>query len=192
MKGSGSMEDKSIVELFRARSEEAISEASSKYSSYCRTVAYNILRNSSDTEECLNDTMQKAWSSIPPENPRSLKAYLGKITRNLALNRVEQSNAAKRGSGQYPLVLAELEECIASDSDTEKSLDNSILSESINTFLASLPKQKRIIFVRRYWHMESVKDIAKRLKISESKVKTELCRTRQKLKDYLEKEDIYI
>ena len=104
------MEDKSIVELFRARSEEAISEASSKYSSYCRTVAYNILRNSSDTEECLNDTMQKAWSSIPPENPRSLKAYLGKITRNLALNRVEQSNAAKRGSGQYPLVLAELEE----------------------------------------------------------------------------------
>ena len=176
------MEDKSIVELFRARSEEAISEASSKYSSYCRTVAYNILRNSSDTEECLNDTMQKAWSSIPPENPRSLKAYLGKITRNLALNRVEQSNAAKRGSRQYPLVLAELEECIA----------NSILSESINTFLASLPKQKRIIFVRRYWHMESVKDIAKRLKISESKVKTELCRTRQKLKDYLEKEDIYI
>lgn len=186
------MEDKSIVELFWARSEEAIGEAASKYSAYCKTVAYNILRNTSDTEECLNDTMQKAWSSIPPSKPKNLKAYLGKITRNLALNRIEQSNAQKRGAGQYTLVLSELEECIASKNSTEQELDNSILGEAINSFLASLPKQKRIIFIRRYWYMEPISDIAKRLKISESKVKTELCRMRQKLKGYLEKEEIYI
>ena len=186
------MEDKSIVELFWTRSEEAISQATKKYAAYCKTVAYNILQNTSDAEECLNDTMLKAWSGIPPSKPQNLKAYLCKITRNLALNRIEHSNAQKRGSGQYTLVLSELDECITSTDRTEQSLDNTILSEAINNFLATLPKQKRIIFIRRYWHMESVRDIAKRLKISESNVKTELCRTRQKLKAYLEKEDIYI
>lgn len=186
------MEDKRIVELFWARSEDAIARTSDKYSTYCKTVAYNVLRNSSDVEECLNDTMQRAWNSIPPNKPDNLKAFLGKIIRNLALNRVEQSSAQKRGSGHYPLVLSELEECIASADSTEQSLDNSILSEAINSFLSTLPKQKRILFVRRYWYMESVSELADKLDISQSKVKTDLCRIRQKLKSYLEKEGIYV
>ena len=186
------MDDSRIIELFFERSEQAISETSEKYGSYCHYIAYSILQNEADSEECVNDTYLKAWDSIPPMRPNRLQTFLGKITRNLSLNRWEKNSADKRGGGQVSLVLDELDECIPSGEDTEQITENTVIKDIIDAFLDDLPASARKIFVRRYWYMDSVKEIARIYGFTESKVTVTLFRTREKLKRVLEKEGITI
>ena len=186
------MEDRDIIGLFRKRSEDAINETAKKYGKYCHYIAYNILYNEQDSEECVNDTYLNAWDNIPPHNPDKLSAYLGKITRNLALNKWDYHNASKRGKGQFLLVLEELQECISSADSTEKIVDELHFANTLNSFLSSLPKQKRIVFLRRYWYMSSIKEICADFGMSESKVKMMLMRLRNDFRVYLEKEGISV
>lgn len=186
------MEDKEIIELYFRRDEGAIAETASKYGGLLSRIAGNILRNTEDEKECVNDTYLKAWNTIPPNEPRSLPCYLGRITRNMALNMLERKNALKRGNGHIEAALEELEECIPSKDSVQEKAEENALTEIINKFLEDLPKKSRVIFVKKYWYMESVKEIASELKIGESSVKVTLMRTRQKFKEYLEKEGVDI
>lgn len=185
------MEDYKIVELYFERSETAISETQKKYGKYCHVIAYNVLSSELDAEECVNDTYLRAWQSIPPEQPRILKSFLGRITRNLALDRYDRAKAAKRG-GNVDVALEELEECIPSIEDGRDMSDDMAMKEAINRFLASIPRRTRIVFLRRYWYLSSIADIAEDLGLSESNVKVLLMRTRKKFKEHLEKEGISI
>jgi RNA polymerase sigma-70 factor (ECF subfamily) len=186
------MDDSKIVELFFDRSELAISETSKKYGRYCHYIAYNILRNNEDAEECVNDTYMRAWNSIPPKRPNKLQTYLGKITRNLALNMLEKLTAQKRGKGQIPLVLDELGECIPDERSSTDIVEDMYIKELLDRFLDALPAETRKIFVRRYWYMSAVKEIAREYNLTESKVTVTLFRTRKKLKEYLEEEGIHL
>ncbi len=183
------MEDINIIELYFKRSERAIAETAAKYGAYLYTVAYNILYDPQDSEECTSDTYMKVWNVIPPQRPNILKAFLGKITRNIALNVYAKYTAQKRGGTQTETALDELREIIAAP---EKDGDGEAIKNCINKFLSELSADQRKIFVRRYWYMSAVSDIAKDFKFSESKVKMSLKRMRDKLKDALEKEGIYI
>ena len=182
------VEDKQIIDLYWARSETAISETSSKYGRYCHSIAFNILRSREDSEECVNDTFFNAWKAIPPQHPNKLSAFLGAITRNLSLKKWEQYSTAKRGLGQLPLALEELQDCIPALENVEQVVDDLTLTEILNRFLSSLPKDRRKIFMRRYWYMCSIKEIAEGYSMSESKVKMSLLRSRNELKQLLEKE----
>ena len=182
------MLDAEIVELYWARDESAIKYSDEKYGRYCRKIATSILNNIEDSEECVNDTYLNAWNSMPPHRPERLSTYLGKICRNLSINLYEKLTAAKRGGTETVSCLDELEVFFPSGQDVEKTIDMQMLVRSINTFLETLHTDSRIIFVKRYWYMASVKDIAKELSISESKVKMSLLRTREKIKNYLLKE----
>ena len=184
------MRDHEIVDLYWKRSEAAITETSAKYGSYCHTISYNILNNDEDAEECVNDTWLGAWKSMPPQRPNRLATYLGKITRNLSLNRYKQYVTEKRGGGQTELALAELEACIPAPATVEQIVEEKVLIESINRFLYAQPEQKRNIFIRRYWYLYSIRDIAGAYGMSESKVASLLFRMRNELKNHLEKEDI--
>ena len=184
------MDDKQILDLYWARSESAIAETDKKYGKFCHRIAYNILVNHEDSEECVNDTYLKTWSIIPPKRPVKFGAFLGKIVRNLALNRYEKLHTAKRGSGEVPVALDELAECIPDPNPVERTIDNKILADKLNIFLSELPKDTRKIFMRRYWELCSVKEIASVYGISESKVKMILFRTRGKLRTFLEREGI--
>ena len=183
------MEDRDIIALYWDRSEAAILETQQKYGKYCYTIAYNILYSHEDAEECVNDTYIKAWETMPPESPLRLSAYLGKITRNIALNRYAHNHADKRNTHLTEVY----DEAADAISVSGKSLpDELILKEAINSFVASLPKETRVIFVRRYWYMSPVKDIAKDYGLSEGPVKSILSRTRKRFKAHLEKEGICI
>lgn len=184
------MEDKDIIDLFRKRSEDAIHETAKKYGKHCHYIAYNILHNEQDSEECVNDTYFNAWENIPPHNPDKLSSYLAKITRNLALNKWNYYNADKRGNGQIPVVLEELQECIPSLSTVEQIVDDIHFANVFNDFLASLPKQKRIIFMRRYWYLCPIKEICADFQMSESKVKMLLMRLRNDFRIFLEKKGV--
>lgn len=186
------MKDNEIINLYWERNESAISATSDKYGSYCHSISYNILHNHSDAEECVSDTWLKAWNSMPPKRPGYLSGYLGKITRNLSINRFKQYTAQKRGLGQYMLVLSELEECIPSETGVEKVIEEMVLVKAINSFLYEQPEQNRNIFIRRYWYIYSIRDIAEAYGISESKTASVLFRMRNKLKIYLEKEGIML
>lgn len=186
------MEDKQILDLYWMRSENAISETANKYGRYCHYIAFNILHNDEDSEECTNDTYLKAWETIPPNRPDKLSAFLGKITRNLALDKYRLYNTKKRGEGQISFVLDELQECIPTANNTERIVDDLMLTQVLNQFLASLSETKRKIFMRRYWYLSTVKEISQDFNISESKVKMSLLRSRKKLKILLEKEGIAI
>ncbi len=182
--------DQRIIDLYFARSEEAIAETNLRYGAYCRKIADSILGCDEDTEECVNDTWLKVWESIPPARPGSLKAYLAKITRNLAIHRYEKERAKKRGGGEVPLVLSELAECIPDPSSAEDGFSKAMLTDALNRFLGKLTREKRILFLRRYWYNASVKEIARDMGMSESKVKSILHRLRGELKLLLEKEGI--
>ena len=186
------MDDIQIVELYNERSETAISETANKYGKYCYYIAYHILYDEQDSEECVNDTYLRAWEAIPPQYPNKMSAFLGKITRNLALNRYRYYMREKRGGGQIPLVLDELQECVPATNSTEEIIDEKLLVELLNRFLHELPIEKRMMFVRRYWYMSSIQEIANDYEISEGKVKMTLLRTRNKLKQILEKEGIVL
>lgn len=184
------MNDLEIVELYWKRSDEAITETARKYNGYCSKIATNILSNPEDAEECVNDTYFQTWNSIPTQRPDSLAAFLGKITRNLSINRYKQRRATKRGGGKVDLILHELEDCIPDRRTKEVKEDSELLAKTINQFLRELEQQTRMVFVRRYWYSDSIRDISQRYKMSESKVKSMLFRTRKRLRYYLEKEGI--
>lgn len=186
------MDDKGILDLYWARQENAICETAAKYGRYCHCIAYNILRNNEDSEECVNDTYLKAWETIPPQRPDMLSVYLGKITRRLSLNRYKFNHAQKRGSGQVALVLEELQTCIPSINNTEHLADDMVLTEILNRFLAGLSPESRMFFMRRYWYLSAVREIAADFSVSESKVKMSLSRSRDKLRTLLEKEGITV
>ncbi|MBQ7776677.1 MAG: sigma-70 family RNA polymerase sigma factor [Lachnospiraceae bacterium] len=185
------MEDSQIIELYWQRSETAITETSKKYGKLCRHIAMNIVGNFSDAEECENDTYVAAWNAIPPTRPNIFSAFLSKIARNIALNRYEYNKAQKRNN-EFDLILSELEECIAGRSTVEDAYEEGVIASMLDEFLEGLSKEKRVIFIRRYWYSDSVKDIAKRMQISESKVKTVLFRTRRQLQEYLAERGVMV
>ncbi len=182
------MDDSKIIALYVARAEEAVEQTKARYGSYCRQIALSILNSPEDAEECCNDVLLQAWDSIPPAKPESLKAYLGRITRNLAIHRYEKEHAQKRGGGQIPLILSELEECLPAGDSAEDSLLQSRLTELLNRFLESQSKEKRIVFLRRYWYGASIEEIANSCGLTQSKVKSMLHRMRRRLADLLTKE----
>lgn len=184
------MEDHQIIELFWQRSESAVTETARKYGRYCHTIAYNILHSREDSEECVNDTYLNAWRAIPPQRPERLSTFLGKITRNLSLKRWEQYHAGKRGAGQTALALDELAECVSASDNVEQAIDDLALAEVLDRFLASLPPERRKIFMRRYWYLNPIKEIAAEYGLSQSKVKMSLLRSREALRKCLEKEGI--
>ena len=182
------MTDDKIINLYRQRSELAIAESSKKYGSYCHTVANNILNNNEDSDECVNDTWFRAWNAIPPAHPACLKLFFAKITRNLAFDKLKARSAIKRGSDEISLVLDELDECIAGNSDVEALILTKELVKSINSFLHTLSEHDCNVFVRRYFFADTISDIAKRYGQSPNNITVNLSRTRKKLKIYLEKE----
>ena len=184
------MDDTQIVELYWARKESAIEETATKYGSYCRSIAQNILNNQDDAEECVNDTWLDAWNSMPPHRPSVLSTFLGKLTRRISIDKWRRTTAKKRGDGQLPLVLAELEDCISDGKSIEEKTERKLLTETIASFVKSLPETEQKIFLCRYWYMDSVSAIATRFRFSESKVKSMLYRTREKLRVRLEKEGL--
>ncbi len=182
------MEDSAIIDLYFERSEEAITATSAKYGSYCYKIAYQILANREDSEESVSDTYLAAWNNIPPRYPSVLATFLGKITRHISLDRWKSRTAQKRGGGEVPLALEELEECISSMESTEDTCERRELLRSINRFLGSLSETERKVFVCRYWYLDSSQEIAEQFGFSQSKVVSMLHRTRGKLNKYLQKE----
>ena len=184
------MTDKMIVDLYLSRNEDAISQTQKSYGRYLYSIANSILCSARDSEECVNDTYVKAWNSIPPTVPMSLSAFLGRLTRNISLNRYIKDRAQKRREN-IELIFDEIADIIPDSSSAEVS-DDIALRDALNSFLASLSERDRIIFVKRYWYMGSVKDIARDMSISQSNVKVILMRTRNSLQKHLKKEGIEI
>lgn len=183
------MEDKRIIELFWERSEVAIEESAKKYGRYLRRIALNVLGNVQDCEEIENDTYLRAWNSIPPEKPTSLKGYLAVICRNLACNRYNINTAKKRGEREN--VLSELSETVP-EADSRDFNEDFALRKAIEKFLSSLDEKTRNIFLQRYFYLYPLAVIARGNGMKESAVSMLLFRTRKKLKEYLQKEDIDI
>ena len=186
------MLDHKIIALYHARDESAIAATAEVYGHYCYAIAYRILQNPEDAQECVNDTYWNAWRSIPPHRPTRLATYLGKITRNLALDRLKRMNAQKRGGGPTESALAELENCIPASKGLDQLADEMALADAITRFLRAQPRTARNIFVGRYWHLYSIADLARAYGMSESNVASLLFRMRNKLKRHLEKEGICV
>ncbi len=174
------MTDQEIIALFKDRNEKAIEETSNKYHRYCFSISKNILRNDNDAEECVNDAYFRTWNTIPPNEPENLSAYIGKIVRNISIDYYRKQNAIKRPKSEVTVVLEELEDCVYVEPEMSLEERNVIL-ECLNDFLRQSKKEDRIIFVRRYWYTDSVRDIADDLQVSESKIKSVLYRMRKKL-----------
>ncbi len=183
--GGERMEDSAIVELYWDRDQRAVAASAEKYGAYCTAVAKNILQNSRDAEECVNDTWLHAWNAMPPHRPQALGPFLGKLTRNLSFNRWKRERAAKRGGGELPLALDELGECVSGRESVEGEIDRGELTAAIDAFLAALPTQRRVLFLRRYWYAEPIAAIALRWGKSEAAVTKALSRVRHELRDYL-------
>lgn len=182
------MEDAEIVALYWSRSEQAVAETAAKYGGYCRAIAHRILTDAGAAEETVNDTWLAAWNAIPPHRPEVLSAFLGKLTRRIAVNRWQARSAEKRGGGEAALSIDELKECIPVLDGPEQELAGKELSAAISRYLHTLPPEKRRAFVCRYWHACPVREIAARFGWSESKTASMLSRVRAGLKAYLEKE----
>ena len=179
------MDDAKIVQLYWDRDEQAIPATADKYGGYCTAIAGNILSSAEDVEECVNDTYLRAWNAMPPHRPNVLSTFLGKITRNLSLNRYKHNAADKRGGGQMAAVWDELAEIVSDRSSAETELERKELVRAINAFLDSLPLDKKNIFVCRYWYFDSMPSLAKRFGMTENHVSVLLHRLRQKLHKYL-------
>lgn len=189
----GILKDTEILDLYFDRNEQAIAETQNKYGTYCFSIAYHILHDQEDSDECVNDTWMRAWNSIPPNRPDYLNIFLGTITRNLSFDRYKKKKAAKRGSGDLGVCLDELEECIPdTGSSTEDAVEAAELQRMINEFLKTLPEKDCNVFLRRYWYSEEYAEIAERYGMNLNSVKTTLFRTRGKLKAYLEKQGITV
>ncbi len=185
------MEDSTIIQLYWNRDESAIGETDKKYGAYCFAIANNILLSREDSDECVNDTWLRAWNVIPPKKPEKFRAFLAKITRNLSFDKYKKANAAKR-SQEMQMILDELAECVSGGNTTDEELSYKLLGESINSFLHTLSKRDRSIFISRYFYAESVSKIAGKYNITPNNVSAVLSRTRAKLHEYLVKEGFEI
>lgn len=182
------MEDKRIIELYMNRNEAAVEETSAKYGARLKNISYNITEDRQTAEECENDTYMEAWKSIPPQNPVDyLYAYLARIIRHISIDVCRTRSRLKR-SAVITELTAEMEECIPTPDDTACRLEYKELGEAISRYLYTLPEEKQKIFIRRYWYLDSVDSISRRLGITQSKVKMTLLRCRNELRTYLEKE----
>jgi len=190
--GGATINDNKILDLYWSRNELAIEATKTKFGRSLHKVAYNILLNNHDAEECVSDTMHRAWEAIPPKRPEFLGAYLSKITRNLSLKRWRAAGTQKRGGGQAELMLSELADTIPISQTVEGSFEYTQTVQAINDCLRLMDADNRIIFVRRYFFGDSIQDLCQQFKSSESKIKSTLFRARQKLKLHLEKEGVTI
>ena len=182
------MDDKSIVDLYFSRDQEAITQTDKKYGHYCYRIAYNILTNKEDAEESVSDTYMTAWRAIPPRRPSVLSTFLGKITRHISIDRWRERAATKRGGGEVPLALEELKDCVAGMQNVEMDYERKEIVKAYVKFLDTLPITERRVFLCRYWYVESIETIADKFGFSQSKVKTMLYRTRTKLRKQLAEE----
>lgn len=185
------MEDHEIIDLFFARSEQAIAQLQGKYGRRCLQVAGNILNNPLDAEECVNDAYLAVWNAIPPQKPEPLSAYVCRIVRNLSIKKYHANSALKRNS-HYDMALDELEACVQTGGTAEDEIAARELAEAINQFLGTLSRENRILFVRRYWFSDSVADIAATSRMSNRTVSLRLLRVRKELKKHLEKEGMWV
>ena len=202
-----SMDDSQIIALFWNRDPSAIRESQQKYGKPLLHISFQILFCMEDSEECVNDTYYRAWSSIPPQKPNSLFSYLGRIVRNLSINLWYRNHAQKRGGG-HPVLLSELTECIPDrvsskpfvypmsyhekESSVEQQLEHQFLTETISQWLSRLPSHDRILFIRRYWYGDSIKQMADEYGLSPGNLSGRLHRLRKKLKTVLEHEGIIL
>ena len=182
------MDDKDILALYRARDERALAETAARYGGYCYTIARNILSDGEDARECVNDAYLAAWNAAPGEGPGQLGAFLGAVTRRIALSRWREKHAAKRGGGETALAIEELAECIPGGEEAEARLETEELGRAVAAFVRALPDTERRVFLCRYWYLDSIDDIAGAFGFSRSKVKSMLARTRKKLLEHLKKE----
>ena len=185
------MEDNEIIELFWQRSQRAIAETDQKYGGRLQTLSMNILHDRQDAGECVNDTYHATWNTLPPERPNYFFAYLAKLARNFSFGKYDYYHAQKRCVTVVELS-DEIENCIPAPNDLEQKLDSKEIGRIISTFLYEQSSEMRAVFVRRYWYMDPIKDIAEMFQISESKVKSILFRMRNKLREHLEEEDIHL
>jgi len=185
------MEDREIIELYHRRDESAIAETARKYGARCQRIAMNLLGVREDAEECVNDSYHSAWNRMPPERPLSLYAFLGRITRNLAISRFRAGRAQKRYSGMEVL-LSELDDCIPSPGDVERAMDRRILSGLISLWLDSLPDRDCALFVRRYWYGDAVHVLAEEYGCSPGQMAQRMLKLRRSLKEHLEKEGVSV
>ncbi len=183
------MEDGQIIQLYWDRDQRAIPETEGKYGKLLRSISWNLLHSREDAEECVSDTYLRAWEAIPPARPGAFRNWLGRITRNLSLDRWKSLRAEKRGGGAEAL-LGELEDCLPAPAG--RSVEDVELAELLNGFLRGLTREARAMFLRRYWYGESVAEIAGALDCGEGKVKSSLFRSRRALREYLEKEGIAV
>lgn len=185
------MDDIEIIDLYWNRNEAAITATKEKYGAYLLRIAFHIVSQLPDSEECVNDTYLSAWNSMPPQKPTILQTYLGKLTRRIAIDRYRKNTSAKRGGGEIALSIDELEECLPARTTMEQEVELRRLSAAINDFLRTLSVEKRRAFVLRYWYSLQIKEISSLLGFSETKTANMLSRTRRALKTYLEKEDLF-
>ena len=181
-------EDQRLVAMFEARDKKAIAETDNVYGGFCYSIAYRILQNSQDAEECVNDALFRIWNAIPPAKPDSLRAFVITLTRRLALDQYDLLRAAKRGSGQAEVPLEPLAGSLTAGENPEQTAEQNMLRESLGRFLSGLPKDTRLMFVERYWYMMSVREIAEVHGVGQSRVKMALARTRKKLETFLREE----
>ena len=185
------MEDNEIIELFWQRSQQAIAEADGKYGGRLQSLSMNILHDREDAEECVNDTYHATWNTLPPQRPNYFFAYLAKLARNFSFGKYDYYHAQKRNVTVVELS-DEIENCIPSPNDLEQKMDSREIGRIISEFLYTQSPEMRMVFVRRYWYMESIKDISLAFHSSESKVKSILFRMRNRLREHLEKEGVHL
>ncbi len=184
------MEDQQIIDLYFQRSEQAIAETDVKYGNYCFSIAYKILANREDSEESVSDTYMAAWDAMPPRKPPLLAAFLGRLTRNISIDRWRSRSAEKRGGGEFVLCLEELANCASGEPGVEQKAIMKEVVALLNRFLQDLPEMERKIFLCRYWYVDSVQDISRDFGFSQTKITTMLYRTRNKLRRELQKEGL--
>jgi len=181
------MEDTAIIELYWARNEDALIQTDQKYGPMCRSLAFNILSDRQDSEECVNDTWHRAWDTIPPQRPDSLRAYLGRIVRNLSISRLRKRTAQKRGGG-LDVMLSELEDCLPDAGGVEDKLERRELAAAISRWLRTLSPDDRVLFVRRYWYGEPSHDLALKWDLLPNQMAKRMLKLRRSLKQFLEQE----
>ena len=186
------IQDDEIIQLFWEREEEGLVKMQSKYQKYCSAIARRIVKNTEDTEECVNDTWLRVWNSIPPHRPENLSGYLAKVVRNLALSLYTKQHRQKRGGGVVSVALDELSECLSDGREISEKLEGQILTEAITAYLRGKNREHQAVFIRRYFYMMDIKELAEGLHMKENTVKSILFRMRKELKIHLEGEGIYL
>ncbi len=185
------MEDRQIIELYWNRDQQAVVESDSKYGAFCGVMARNILGSVQDAEECVNDTWHRAWDTIPPHRPGSLRAYFGRIVRNLSIDRWRRNRAQKRGEGME-LMLSELEDCLPGGNTPQQELENREITRTLEAWLKTLTGEERAIFLRRYWYGTGVTELAAQWGCTPNRMSQRLFKLRKELKVYLQEREVFL